>query len=392
MIHRHYLAAFVFFTLTTLVSAQGFQQRPPLTPAQTLLAPATLAAIDRQAAGGATRAIDGTDAAAGTILLTCAVDRCDTALAAASKLAGLVAARTIDPPARTIRVASDTNGVEAGRVGAAIHVVPGEPAPMRVVRGLWSTAGIGDEVVEIFARHGGRVVDARPFEDVGQLHLDYAGVPTTAIVGGDPGQAASVAAAAVYALATLPNLGSEALLSHLTVGAHARLAEDARRAVAMMGTQQRASAEVLILLGQAIEREQRRIGSFAAFMPAPVDPVLQERLADMERGVTSLWSSLGITGSPFVPPAERIRGRGGDDQRVPSRASAGAPPSVALPGGLGWLPHPEDAAREMTNFVDGRRTISDIRDAVSAEFGPVQLTAVVEYLNRLQQAGWIAIK
>ena len=44
----------------------------------------------------------------------------------------------------------------------------------------------------------------------------------------------------------------------------------------------------------------------------------------MEKGITSVWTSMGITSSPFVPAAERIRGRGGDDRRVPTRIGTGA--------------------------------------------------------------------
>ena len=44
---------------------------------------------------------------------------------------------------------------------------------------------------------------------------------------------------------------------------------------------------------------------------------------------------------------------------------------------------------EIINFVDGKRSISDIRDAVSAEFGAVPLPAVVEYFETLAQAGII---
>ena len=90
----------------------------------------------------------------------------------------------------------------------------------------------------------------------------------------------------------------------------------AARAVAQMGNQQRASADVLIMFGQAIEREQRRMRSFERFMPQPVDPMLHSRILDMEKGITSVWTSMGITSSPFVPAAERIRGRGGEDRRV----------------------------------------------------------------------------
>ena len=152
-------------------------------------------------------------------------------------------------------------------------------------------------------------------------------------------RASFVAAASAYFLATLPNAGAEALLSHLTVGAHARLAEDGRKAVAQMGNQQRASADVLIMFAQAIEREQRRMRSFERFMPAPVDPMLRSRIADMEKGITSVWTSMGITSSPFVPAAERIRGSGGEDRRVPSRLRDGPLPTPEPPTAMLKFPN-----------------------------------------------------
>ena len=182
-------------------------------------------------------------------------------------------------------------------------------------------------------------------------------------------RASFIAAASAYFLATLPNAGAEALLSHLTVGAHARLAEDGRKAVAQMGNQQRASADVLIMFGQAIEREQRRMRSFERFMPAPVDPMLRSRIVDMEKGITSVWTSMGITSSPFVPAAERIRGRGGEDRRVPSRARHGRIAAGRAADGVPEVPRPATSFYELGNFIDGKRSISDIRDAVSAEFG-----------------------
>jgi aminopeptidase YwaD len=44
-------------------------------------------------------------------------------------------------------------------------------------------------------------------------------------------------------------------------------------------------------------------------------------------------------------------------------------------------------AYEALNFVDGRRSVSDIRDALSAQFGPVPLDLVVEYLAALESIG-----
>jgi len=379
--------------LLALALALQFGQRAPLTPAETLLESVVLRAITEapanEAPGGA-EAIGGSDAKAGTIVLTCRAAGCEAATNAVQKLRWLIGSKGMARPARSIWIAPAPNSAPPADAVAVIHLAAGEAPILRVVRGLWSSAGIGDEVAEVFARQGGPV-EVRPFENVGQPQLDRIGIATTAIVAGPNhnGQAAATAAATAYFLATLPNDGAEALLAHLMVGAHARLAEDGRRAVAQMGPTQRASADVLILMGQAIEREQRRIRSIARFMPTPLDATLAGRLSDMETGVASVWTSLGITSSPFVPPAQRIRGRGGDDRRVPSRTVA-----VTATGDTSVLKvaNSEDVAYEIVNFIDGKRTISDIRDAVMAEFGPVQLPAVAQYLELLARAGSITIK
>jgi aminopeptidase YwaD len=47
----------------------------------------------------------------------------------------------------------------------------------------------------------------------------------------------------------------------------------------------------------------------------------------------------------------------------------------------------EDYAYEVLNFVSGKRTAQDIRDAVSAELGPIPLDVVVEYLKALESIG-----
>ena len=304
-----------------LLAALLFAQlgpRTPLTPAETLLEPAMLKALNEEPMRTVPVFITGTDPGAGDILITCAPDQCNTATEAGQRIQSLLLAKRLPPPARSIRITSTIDPAGVARVKAAIHVAQSNDRPVQIVRGLWSTAAIGDEAAEVFSRQGGMVVEARPFERLGQLPFDSYGVPTTTIVANPTmanQHAAFIAAATAYFLATLPNAGSEALLSHLTVGAHARLAEDGRKAVAQMGSQQRASADVLIMFGQAIEREQRRMRSFERLMPSPVDPMLHSRILDMEKGITSVWTSMGITSSPFVPAAERIRGRGGEDRR-----------------------------------------------------------------------------
>ena len=365
-----------------------------MAPAETLLEPVILRAINEQPSAGApVSVIEGTDKAAGEILITCR--DCHVATQAMQKLNYLIRDKGMPSAARAIRMLTTVDTATSSRAKAAIFIAEVPDRPIQVLRGLWSTAGIADEVVEILARHGGYQVEVRPFENVGQLHLDHLGVPTTTIAA-NPSMsnqhAAFVAAASAYFLATLPNPGAEALLSHLTVGAHARLAEDGRRAVALMGNQQRASGDVLVTLGHAIEREQRRMRSFERFMPEPVDPMLRSRIADMEKAITSVWTSLGITSSPFVPTAERLRGRAGDDRRVPSRTTVSSMPAIEPAPAIAKRLNAADITYELTSLIDGKRSISDIRDLLTAEFGNVALPAVVDYVDKLAKAGAASIR
>ena len=50
----------------------------------------------------------------------------------------------------------------------------------------------------------------------------------------------------------------------------------------------------------------------------------------------------------------------------------------------------EEYAYEVLNFADGKRNAQEIRDAVSAEYGPVPLELVVEYLRGLERIGLVA--
>ncbi|MBZ5527385.1 MAG: M28 family peptidase [Acidobacteriia bacterium] len=52
----------------------------------------------------------------------------------------------------------------------------------------------------------------------------------------------------------------------------------------------------------------------------------------------------------------------------------------------------EEYAYEALNFADGTRNAREIRDAVSAEYGPVGLEMVVEYLRGLERIGVVELK
>jgi aminopeptidase YwaD len=65
-------------------------------------------------------------------------------------------------------------------------------------------------------------------------------------------------------------------------------------------------------------------------------------------------------------------------------ASVGTPKLLSYEGlwGAG-----EEYAYEVLNFANGKRNAQEIRDAVSAEYGPVPLEMVVEYLRALEKIG-----
>ena len=69
---------------------------------------------------------------------------------------------------------------------------------------------------------------------------------------------------------------------------------------------------------------------------------------------------------------------------------------AARAGGLGLLSYiglqgsGGEYAYEVLNLVDGRRTDVDIRNAVSATYGPVPVELVLEYLTALESAGVVS--
>jgi hypothetical protein len=58
--------------------------------------------------------------------------------------------------------------------------------------------------------------------------------------------------------------------------------------------------------------------------------------------------------------------------------------ALALPRYAGLRGGGDEYAIEALNFVDGRRSVEEIRDALAGEFGPVPLEHVVAYLEALE--------
>ena len=56
------------------------------------------------------------------------------------------------------------------------------------------------------------------------------------------------------------------------------------------------------------------------------------------------------------------------------------------------MPRSEDVTYEIVNFINGARSVAEIRDAVSAEFEPLDPGAVSEYLDLLAKAGAVTFR
>jgi hypothetical protein len=50
------------------------------------------------------------------------------------------------------------------------------------------------------------------------------------------------------------------------------------------------------------------------------------------------------------------------------------------------------AERELRNFIDGKRSILDIRDAASAEYEPIDLLDVEKWVGIQEKVGLVTLK
>ncbi|MEE9187054.1 MAG: DUF4910 domain-containing protein [Bacteroidota bacterium] len=113
--------------------------------------------------------------------------------------------------------------------------------------------------------------------------------------------------------------------------------------------------------------------------------------ASVLEGIRTTVYSRGVTAKEPPPLVAK------PDMRVPVRLTRGPldfdlPESKLPPANAAWYESVEftltGAERfELVNFVDGQHTVSDIRDALSAEYGAVETTVVARYLDDLVRVG-----
>jgi aminopeptidase YwaD len=191
-----------------------------------------------------------------------------------------------------------------------------------------------------------------------------------------------------------------------------RLAEAGHRAqrriaASARGELAREWAEVENMLRHTLEWEKESLATILHFRDtAPareavgasqrrLDRLHEELRTDLRRQVADQ-----SPGADAPPPLEAR-----EDTRIPHRLTRGPLQSHNLPLPQRDLP-PDRAAwyasgenplsgmhrMEIVNFMDGRRTISEIRHAVSASYGPVPTEAVARFVDDLVQVGVVDLR
>lgn len=206
---------------------------------------------------------------------------------------------------------------------------------------------------------------------------------------------ALLGAASGYVYATLRQDDLPRLLPWLTARASERLARCFGRAQSL------SPQEAHNLIDRALEREQGMLRSavnFSGAAPSLLTPFLE--VLSQQAG----WMARAIGPAEIPPPAKsrRIPERIGEfgpltfqnDDVLRDRLGAEALQQVKLlAAGGSRLVNVQDQsalyAYEIVNFIDGKRDNVAIRNAVSAEFGPIPQDLVDDYLGACARAGII---
>ena len=130
-----------------------------------------------------------------------------------------------------------------------------------------------------------------------------------------------------------------------------------------------------------------------------IDELPEDSREGFKAEIPKCWTGYPPTGQPQPKMAETLRliFRRSNQPRGPlvvfgydyfsERAKAAGVVTPKLLTYEGLWGAGEEYAYETLNFVDGKRNTVEIRDAVSAEYGPVPLEMVLEYLQALERIG-----
>lgn len=218
----------------------------------------------------------------------------------------------------------------------------------------------------------------------------------------DPTQLRRAVVYAVLVAATIAHMDTEAgleLLDPILAACLARMDEAAARARAVF--EERGDLEEALNLVQwAHRRDARALESVATLLPGDRDLAsrIESASGELEVRRKTLEASLRrLQAGPAAPPSEEERRA---RRLIPVRNPSFPGPiatdylseKLREPGLALHDPFTEIQRYELDAFIDGRLSVAEIRDAVSAECGSVPISAVLEYMSSLEKVGLISFK
>jgi len=223
----------------------------------------------------------------------------------------------------------------------------------------------------------------------------------------------TISAAAAEFLANAGPAEAVRMMAEISARQGGRLGEDRARAERQLLAADAkglpaAAREARVLVDQGFVRERKALASVRYFIGADeaAESVLKGRLAALEgvrtahlKVVDDLYAgrckALGVKAERAAPTKDEARLAG----LVPVRtAKMGGLMSVwGLRDELRKLNYQPPlsimmAEGELRNFIDGERSILDIRDAASAEFAPIDLLEVEKWVGIQEKLGLVTIK
>jgi hypothetical protein len=195
-------------------------------------------------------------------------------------------------------------------------------------------------------------------------------------------RAAFIGAASGYFLATLADSGGVDLFSVITQGRSARL-------IALAGrSRQLPNNETEALRRMLAQYDGKLALSLHQFWAKPNGSLRAPSEAQLSASSQPKAAGDGLlVYSRKTEPRGPLAVFGYDYFAEHAKAAGVATPKLLSYEGL-WGAG-EEYAYEVLNFADGKRNAQGIRDAVSAEYGPVPLEMVAEYLRALEKIGVI---
>jgi len=200
-------------------------------------------------------------------------------------------------------------------------------------------------------------------------------------------RAAFIGAASGYFLAKMAGQDYATLLDTIKANQYQRTGQALRKA------SQLTDDESKKLLGEFARSEQRLAMSIDSIVPVSIRgdetraplPARDKRLQEMLKQPDS------VAGKPLWKRKPSPKGPltvFGYDYFADHAKSAGITTPKLL-GYQGLWGSGEEYAYEVLNFADGNRNAWQIRDAVSAEYGPIPAELVLEYLQALEKIGLV---